>query len=60
MSNPHHIKRFMIVHNQTTTLALNKKLSGQHDFLLFRTTNNIMQFANNGPNQLQTKFNNKE
>ncbi len=49
----------MIVHNQTTTLALNKKLSGQHDFLLFRTTNNIMQFANNGPNQLQTKFNNK-
>jgi hypothetical protein len=42
MSNPHMIKIFVIIHGQTTTLAPNKKLSGQHDFLLFRATNNIV------------------
>jgi hypothetical protein len=38
----------------------NKNQKGQHRFLLFKTINIVVQFANISPNQLQTKFNTRK
>jgi hypothetical protein len=50
----------MLKYATTLTSSQNKKLSGQHLFLLFKVANNIAQFANNNPNQLQTKVNTRK
>jgi hypothetical protein len=50
----------MVKYTTTSTPSRNKKLSDQHCFFLFKVTNNVAQFANNGPNQLQTKVNTKK
>jgi hypothetical protein len=44
----------------TSASFWNKKLSGQHLFLPFKIVNDIAQFANNSPNQLQTKVNTRK
>jgi hypothetical protein len=50
----------MLKYATTSTPSRNKKLNGQHLFLPFKTTNDIVQFANNSPIQLQTKVNIKK
>jgi dihydroneopterin aldolase len=47
----------MLKYVTTSTSFWNKKLSGEHFFLPFKVANDVAQFANNNPNQLQTKIN---
>jgi hypothetical protein len=53
---------FLFMVNSVTTLvgSWNKNLNDQHHFLLFKVTNIVAQFANNNPNQLQTKVNTRK
>jgi hypothetical protein len=50
----------MVKYAITLASSPNKKLSGQHHFLSFKVANNVAQFANNNPNQLQTKVNTRK
>jgi hypothetical protein len=55
MPNPSSIISFFIVHSQSAIMSTpfrNKKPSGEHHFSPFRTTNNVVQYGNNNPNQL--------
>jgi hypothetical protein len=47
----------MLKYATTLASSQNKKLSGQHLFLYIKATNDVVQFANNSLNQLQTNFN---
>jgi hypothetical protein len=47
----------MFKYATTSPSFWNKKLSGQHLFLPFKAVNDVVQFGNNNPNQLQTKVN---
>jgi hypothetical protein len=50
----------MVKYATTSAPSPNKKLSGQHHFLPFKVANNVAQFLNNNPNQLQTKVNTRK
>jgi hypothetical protein len=47
----------MVKNVTTSATSQNKNLNGQHCFIPFKIINIIVQFTNNGPNQLQTKVN---